>query len=241
MFTYTYSLRNTPVFFEDNNLMSDPYVNYFDNKLEIINPTQYQRAYVRYENQWYSRVGNSSVWRKEQLVPVGFCEKEANVTSLQPKTAFRAADYSDIIRIEAEAVKSSNLKTINNNSLIGSGNITINSGPITSLCTSNASTTSTATSSKPAVVVQNYRNGKNWYRVWSDGWIEQGGMNSKDNTTVNLLKPFQNTNYGILYALDYGTGSPAWNEYTSGKTNNNRTTTSFTTGTRVGNWYAFGY
>ena len=115
------------------------------------------------------------------------------------------------------------------------------SSPISGLCTSNASTTSTATSSKPAVVVQNYRNGKNWYRVWSDGWIEQGGMNSKDNTTVNLLKPFQNTNYGILYALDYGTGSPAWNEYTSGKTNNNRTTTSFTTGTRVGNWYAFGY
>ena len=35
-----------------------------------------------------------------------------------------------------------------------------------------------------------------WYRVWSNGWIEQGGQISVTNTaTVNLLKPYTQTNY----------------------------------------------
>jgi len=51
------------------------------------------------------------------------------------------------------------------------------------------------------VVVQTYVNGTNWYRVWSDGWIEQGGRISisKDaQTTVTLLKTFSNTDYTVL-------------------------------------------
>ena len=51
----------------------------------------------------------------------------------------------------------------------------------------------------PAVVVENYVNGKSWYRVWSDGWIEQGGYLSvtSSSATVNLLKSHANTNYNI--------------------------------------------
>ena len=46
-----------------------------------------------------------------------------------------------------------------------------------------------------------YVNGTSWYRVWSDGWCEQGGyFNSTVNNnqcTVTFLKPFQDNNYDI--------------------------------------------
>lgn len=94
----------------------------------------------------------------------------------------------------------------------------------------------------PAYIVETYQNGDSWYRVWSDGWCEQGGLNKKDNTSVTLLKAYKDTNYHILFALDYGSGSSLnWTETTNTKTNNNRTTTGFTVGTRVGNWQACGY
>ena len=68
-------------------------------------------------------------------------------------------------------------------------------------CDTKATTTSSASSSKVAVVTQNYVNGTSWYRVWSDGWIEQGGYASTaDNTnsaTITFLKPFANTKYNI--------------------------------------------
>lgn len=62
--------------------------------------------------------------------------------------------------------------------------------------TSRPSTTSTATRYKPAVVIQNYLSGSSWYRVWSDGWIEQGGRSS-GTVTVSLLKAFVNANYTV--------------------------------------------
>lgn len=50
-----------------------------------------------------------------------------------------------------------------------------------------------------ATVVESYRNGTEWYRVWSDGWIEQGGSITtalQDTTrTVTLLKVMADTNY----------------------------------------------
>ena len=43
----------------------------------------------------------------------------------------------------------------------------------------------------------------NWYRVYPDGWIEQGGQYRTATTqrqtwgVINFLKPFSNTNYTI--------------------------------------------
>ena len=51
------------------------------------------------------------------------------------------------------------------------------------------------------VVVETYVNGSSWYRIWSDGWIEQGGrvsISQDTQTTVTLLKTFSNTNYTAL-------------------------------------------
>jgi hypothetical protein len=41
-----------------------------------------------------------------------------------------------------------------------------------------------------------------WYRVYSDGWVEQGGYvvgSSSPGITVNLLKPMNDTSYSILF------------------------------------------
>ena len=67
--------------------------------------------------------------------------------------------------------------------------------------TSKATTSSSASKARPAVVIQNYVNGTSWYRVWSDGWIEQGGVVTvpRDNqTTVTLLRAHANTNYSAV-------------------------------------------
>ena len=57
---------------------------------------------------------------------------------------------------------------------------------------------------KSIYITETYVNGKSWYRVYSDGWCEQGGVFdygslTKDNPgrIVNLLKKFTNANYTI--------------------------------------------
>ena len=51
-------------------------------------------------------------------------------------------------------------------------------------------------------VTETYQNGSSWYRLWSDGWCEQGGETAMgpntSPTTVNLLKAYKNTNYNII-------------------------------------------
>ena len=52
-------------------------------------------------------------------------------------------------------------------------------------------------------VVETYSSGSSWYRVYSDGWVEQGGISSNFSgtdsyVTVNLLKNFSNTTYTVL-------------------------------------------
>lgn len=45
-----------------------------------------------------------------------------------------------------------------------------------------------------AVVLESYRDeGGNWWRKWSDGWVEQGGIVNKTaaSLAVNLLVPYR--------------------------------------------------
>ena len=91
-------------------------------------------------------------------------------------------------------------------------------------------------------ITETYVNGTSGYRLYSDHYIEQWGRNTKDNTTVTLLKAFKDTNYQIQIALDYGSGPDvSWKELTNSLTGNNRTTTTFQCGTRNGDWVAKGY
>lgn len=57
------------------------------------------------------------------------------------------------------------------------------------------------------VVVETYQNNTDWYRVYSDGWCEQGGKITIDtgtsnwsaNTTLNLQKEYKDTNYNVIF------------------------------------------
>lgn len=57
-------------------------------------------------------------------------------------------------------------------------------------------------------VIETYSNGTDWYRIWSDGWCEQGKTiqrSSAASTQVTYLKPFINTNYTLVLGFEYGT------------------------------------
>lgn len=49
-------------------------------------------------------------------------------------------------------------------------------------------------------ITQTYSNGDSWYRIYSDGWCEQGGYNdgAKELATITLLLPFKDTQYTVL-------------------------------------------
>ena len=100
------------------------------------------------------------------------------------------------------------------------------------------STTVAATS--PAVVVETWHSGTEWYRVWSDGWIEQGGENSSGKT-VTFQKAFSNTNYTVATSY-YGAGTG----YGRSDLNINAKTTTgiawtLDPNTATRQWYACGY
>lgn len=109
------------------------------------------------------------------------------------------------------------------------GVVTVNGAPVISL-------------------VASWNNGNgNWYRKYSDGWIEQGGF-VKENTVetpVTYHIPFANTNYWFTScAYPYATDS------SGGDGHNNRTTTGCTimhtafyhnTADGGAYWYACGY
>lgn len=48
-------------------------------------------------------------------------------------------------------------------------------------------------------VIETYVNGTSWYRIWSDGWCEQGGYYVPTATlgTITLLKAYKNIDYSI--------------------------------------------
>lgn len=51
-------------------------------------------------------------------------------------------------------------------------------------------------------IVESYVNGTSWYRVYSDGWCEQGGFATATAAgspqQISLLKNFINTNYSVF-------------------------------------------
>ena len=55
-------------------------------------------------------------------------------------------------------------------------------------------------------VTETYINGASWYRIWSDGWCEQGGY-SDAGQNVTLLKSYKDTNYSLIMGLDAYTGN----------------------------------
>lgn len=99
--------------------------------------------------------------------------------------------------------------------------------------------TSAVAETTPAVIVQSWHNGSSWYRVWSDGWIEQGGSLVGATASFTWPKPFSNTNYTVVSTPviynSYGVQSVSITEKTNSSISwagSNYTSTS---------WYACGY
>lgn len=93
-----------------------------------------------------------------------------------------------------------------------------------------------------AYITQTWKSGSNWYRVWSDGFIEQGGYKSVSVDNVSLLislnKFFTSPKYYAHYNAEVdGYTSNGWGYVYS------RTTSSFkaVASTPGGYWYACGY
>ena len=50
-------------------------------------------------------------------------------------------------------------------------------------------------------IIESYKNGSSWYRIYSDGWCEQGGnCSASGNVTVTLLKEYSNTDYQVIFS-----------------------------------------
>ena len=94
-----------------------------------------------------------------------------------------------------------------------------------------------------AYVTKTWRSGTNWYRVWSDGWIEQGGHGTGGTCTFN--KSFSNTNYtfNVQPSNEY-TGHPDWvaaYELRSGRTTTKTSIAYYDHGDQGWDWRASGY
>lgn len=90
-------------------------------------------------------------------------------------------------------------------------------------------------------VIETYRNGTEWYRVWSDGWIEQGGFSPTGSYIVTFLKPFTNAGYTALCTFQdgYSENSLAINDRRNVGFTINRGTAVSDIGNKA--WYACGY
>lgn len=96
-----------------------------------------------------------------------------------------------------------------------------------------------------AVITSHYVNGASWYRVWSDGWIEQGGRcsNFESDTryaNVTYLKPFKNNNYTITVSgLNSGMNNTDYGHINSTTSTGARFSSASTSTPFI--WYACGY
>ena len=93
-------------------------------------------------------------------------------------------------------------------------------------------------------VTETYHSGTEWYRVWSDGWIEQGGATAGGGTTTTLLKPFADTTYSIQCTLQLVAVTTYYSPVVYEKRANSfkvNINSGSTTPTNLYSWYACGY
>lgn len=80
-------------------------------------------------------------------------------------------------------------------------------------------------------IVETYRNGVNWYNLYSNGFIEQGGQQDNQTAPINLLVEMADTNYSVtltsMQNTNWGCVQGAYNKTTTkfdhGGTNANGT------------------
>lgn len=128
-----------------------------------------------------------------------------------------------------------------NNDLVYIGDVTVGSGVITAI-TNNPFNSNMGLLSSGTSIVETYQNGASWYRIYSDGWCEQGGsipFNTGTGGTITFLKVFKDTNYTILTGT-MGSASHMFN-VTSGTFTPSSITWTKSAAAISGYWEAKGY
>ena len=94
-------------------------------------------------------------------------------------------------------------------------------------------------------VVETYRSGTSWYRIWSDGWIEQGGVWSgvaaSSSASRNLLKTMSTTDYSCILQPNTSTYQGNGIHYVVSKTVSTVTISGYGTNNADLIWYVCGY
>ena len=93
-------------------------------------------------------------------------------------------------------------------------------------------------------VKESWHDGSSWYRIWSDGWIEQGGYFGAVNAawtsyTVTFPKSFTTNLYTALCAVGHTANTD--NGCISAKTSTTCTFAKIYNSTGLANWYVCGY
>ena len=111
----------------------------------------------------------------------------------------------------------------------GAFSIYAHNGTTSRVFTGRADGTLSWNGSEIRFVKTTYNSGTTWYRIWSDGWIEQGGKYTGTSgtcwsTTITFPKAFSNTNYNIS-VTSTGLAGDMWGEH--GENVESITTSSF--------------
>lgn len=119
--------------------------------------------------------------------------------TMQPRTE-RAHSFSDaiaLVGIRNMQNKITDYLADGTELRYGSSTIKLQDGKITINGNVNIYQNEVDDNSLHAYVISSYHSGTDWYRVWSDGWCEQGGsfVPNNGNNTVAFHKPFKDTNY----------------------------------------------
>ena len=106
--------------------------------------------------------------------------------------------------------------------------------------TASATAIGGASATKPAVVVSSYRSGTSWWRKYSDGWVEQGGLVSGsgyNSVTISLHVVMKTTEYcAMSVAVGGGKVSSGFGDAS------NLTTSTFSSHQHGSHrWYVCGY
>lgn len=100
-----------------------------------------------------------------------------------------------------------------------------------------------------AYVIETWSSGSDWYRVWSDGFIEQGGVTSQAGSagsTVSFHGPFKDSNYSFVATpLQFSTSKCFVCYSRDTKTASSINVSAMNRNGEFGatdiDWYAFGY
>ena len=151
----------------------------------------------------------------------------------------------DIAKISMERIDNLDVTIADINADISSVETTILQNISTQIASLNAKITSIETTiSQMTYIVETWHEGTEWYRIWSDGWIEQGGQINGNVVEVEFHKPFSDLNYNVqaLY-MDATSTEAIWiynisafNRSTTKMTLRNASSTIFRR-----SWYACGY